>query len=433
MLWLKNNIVETSYNLALEKSNYERKEKCRKLLDFYHDEQLIYVYERLQKHFSDPDKFSLASLNIVKKIIDGLSAVYIEDAKRIISKDQTKFDQIQTKAKLGIKMKAANRLSKLLGTMLIKVVYRNGKIELDLITGDVADVVVGDSPEDLKSVTICYYPESGKRDEVSYTEWTDTTINFYDHDKNLKSYADNPYQILPFIPIWDSLPIADFWVEKGDSLISVQEAINEKLTDLMYILRLQGFSVPVTSGSNSEIGILDPGQALNLPEGASFTFEAPNSPISSHLSTIEFLIRNTAISYGLPASYLSSKPSERKSGLSRLIENKELAEKRADDIALFRSYESQTFEIIRLINNYHNPNNKISMDAEFKVDFAEPKNMNISEQAQSWAMLIDKNAMSAIDIIQKLNPDLSREEAEQVYLFNLEINNASNKDGKLEE
>lgn len=432
MLFQKNNIVQESYNLALEKSNYERKEKSRKLLDFYHDQQLAYTYDRLKQHFSDPDKFSLASLNIVRKIIDGLSSVYIEDAKRIVTKDQTKFDQIQNKAKLGIKMKTANRLSKLLGTVLLKVVYRNNKIELDIITPDIYDVTTGDSPEDLRSVTITYYPESGKRDEVSYTEWTPDTIYFFDYNKNLKSYADNPYGILPFVPIWDSLPISEFWVEKGDSLVSVQESINEKLTDLMYILRLQGFSVPVTSGSNSEIGILDPGQALNLPEGADFNFRAPNSPIKSHLDTIEFLIRNTAISYGLPASYLSSKPSERKSGLSRLIENKELAEKRSDDIALFRSYESQVFDCIRTVNNHHNPTNKISLDAEFKVDFAEPKNLNISEQAQSWTMLIDRNAMTAIDVIQKLNPDLSREEAEQVYLTNIKIN-SSIKDAKLEE
>ncbi|MDY0222989.1 MAG: hypothetical protein RBR67_17805 [Desulfobacterium sp.] len=423
MLWQKVNPVTQSYNLALEKSNYERKEKSKKLLDFYHDQQLAYVYDRLRKHFSDPDKFSLASLNIVRKIIDGLACVYLEDAKRIVTKDQPKFDQIQNKAKLGIKLKTANRLSKLLGTVLLKVVLRNGKIELDILTPDICDVTTGDSPEDLKSVTITYFPESGIRNELEYTEWTADTITYYDYNKRIKSIADNPYQTLPFVPVWDSLPISDFWVEKGDSLVSVQEAINEKITDLMYILRLQGFSVPVTKGSTAEIGILDPGQALNLPEGADFKFEAPGSPIKSHLDTIEFLIRNTAISYGLPASYLSSKPSERKSGLSRLIENKELAEKRQDDIALFRSYEGQVFDIIREINNYHNID-KISMDAEFKVDFAEPKNVNLAEQATSWTMLIDKNAMSAIDVIEKMNPDLTREQAQELYFFNIKINSS---------
>jgi len=86
MLWQKNNIVETSYNLALEKSEFERKEKARKLLDFYHDQQLVYVYERLQKHFSDPDKFSLASLNIVRKIIDGLHLFILMIQKELFLK-----------------------------------------------------------------------------------------------------------------------------------------------------------------------------------------------------------------------------------------------------------------------------------------------------------------------------------------------------------
>ena len=35
MLWTKNKVVQDSYNLALEKSNYERKQKALKLLDFY--------------------------------------------------------------------------------------------------------------------------------------------------------------------------------------------------------------------------------------------------------------------------------------------------------------------------------------------------------------------------------------------------------------
>lgn len=417
MLFTKNKIVEYNYNIALAKSDYERKEKALKLLDFYHDQQLPYLYDRLAKNFSDPDRFSLASINIVKKIIDGLSTVYISDAKRIVQgnkQDQELFDRVAYDASLGLKMKQANRFSKLLGTCLLKVVFRNGRIALDLITGDICDVETGASPEDLKSITITYYPESGKQQEVTYSKWTPERVYRLDYQKNVISSVANPYQILPFIPVWDSFPISDFWIEKGDSLLAVQEAVNEKLTDLIYILRLQGFSVPVSKGSNAEFKTLDPGTALNLPQDGDFSFEAPNSPIKATLDSIDYLIKTTAISYGLPASYLSNKPSERKSGVSRLIENKELSEKRLDDIELFRRYEQELFQVIKTVWNTHNQT-KFSDKCYLKIDFAEPQSFSISEQAQSWALLMDYGVYSPVDLIQKLNPDLSEEEARQKF------------------
>ena len=424
MLFTKNKTVEYSYNIAIAKADSERKEKALKLLDFYNDSQLPYLYDRLAKNFSDPDRFSLASINIVKKIIDGLSTVYIQDAKRVIQgnqQDQSLFEEIEYQSSLGLKMKQANRFSKLLGTVLLKVVFRNGKIALDLITGDIADVETGSSPEDLKSVTICYYPESGKQQEVEYSKWTPERVYRLDYQKNVISSVDNPYQILPFIAVWDSLPISEFWLERGDSLLAIQEAINEKLTDLLYILRLQGFSVPVSKGSNSEFSMLDPGTALNLPTDGDFSFEAPNSPIKATLDSIDYLIKTCAISYGLPASYLSNKPSERKSGVSRLIENKELSEKRLDDIELFRKYEQQAFQVIKTVFNKHN-NTKFSDKSFLKVDFAEPQSFSISEQAQSWALLMDYGVIDPVDLIQKLNPDLSEEEAQKKFENNKSAN-----------
>src|SRR6056297_1958038 len=97
MLFTKNKTVE--YSLALDKTMAEadRKSEALKRLDFYHGNQTPYVYDRLSKYFSDPDRFSLASLNIVKKIIDAKSAVYIRDAKRKASteKDNRLYKQIQ--------------------------------------------------------------------------------------------------------------------------------------------------------------------------------------------------------------------------------------------------------------------------------------------------------------------------------------------------
>ena len=420
MLFTSAQATKYTFDLAQRQAEVERKEDARKKLDFYYDEQLSYLYDRLAEHFSDPERFSLVSLNIVQKIIDGLSTVYIQPASRRVqgnSQDQNIFDRIAEQADLDIRMKQANRLSKLCGTVLIKPVFRQGQIALDLLTPDILDVETGSSPQDVQAVTIAYYPESGKQEELTYTRWTKDSIERLDYNKNLVSSQSNPYQTLPFVPIWSSLPVAEFWQTTGNSLIAAQEALNEKLTDLIYILRLQGFSVPSITGAGQEVGQLDPGSALNLPQDAEFDFKAPNSPIRETLDSIDYLVKTVAISYGLPASYLSNKPSERKSGISRLIENKELSEKRADDILLFSKYEKELFQKIKTIWNWHSQS-KISADSELEINFADPQQASISEQAQSWALLMDYSVLSPVDVIQKMNPSMTEEEAIQKFQQN---------------
>jgi hypothetical protein len=181
---------------------------------------------------------------------------------------------------------------------------------------------------------------------------------------------------------------------------------------------MQSFAVPVLKGG-SELSTFDPGQAINLPaeQHSDFSYAAPNAPIKATLDSIDYMIKSTAISYGLPPSYLSNKPSERKSGVSRLIENKELAEKRQDDIALFRKYETQVFNVIKTVWNYHNTN-KFSKDSSISIDFAEPQSLNASEQAENWKTLIELGILSPVDCILRLNPDLKREDAEQIYQRN---------------
>jgi hypothetical protein len=415
------------YTFALNQLQDEssRRMDAQKRIQLYEGNQIPYIEERLEEHFSDITKFSPTSLNVVKKIINAKSAVYIKDAKRTCSseKDTKLYKQIQEQSALGLRMRQANRLSKLTGVVLLKVVWRNGKIDLDVITPDICSVETGKSPRDLKSVTITHYPADERVSELTHVRWTPAKIERLDYNGNVKSQESNPYGFLPFVPVWSDLPIYDFWVEPGDSLVSTQLAINEKLTDLIYILRLQGFSLPVLKGTKNELIEFSPGQAISLPDSqyADFSFESPNSPIKAVVDSIDYLIRELAVTEGLPASYLSSKPSERKSGYALLVQNKELQEIRDNDIDLFKIYEKELFETIKAVWNYHNVSNRFG-DSTLKVNFFDPTQVQAEEKADFWSKMIEMGAMSPVDIIMRLDPDLSEEQAKQKFNQNKLVN-----------
>jgi hypothetical protein len=418
MKYMLNTVMQNTFDAVNDNANFERKQEARKKLDFYYDKQLDYLKEYLYDTFSDPSSYKIATLNITRKVIDGLSQVYAKPVRRRTSNstDQDLFDKIQAESAWSLKLKQANRLSKLLGFVLIRPVYRNGKINLDIITSDLVDAETGGSPEDIQAITIAYYPETS-RDELYFLRWTPETIQRLNYKGQVTSELDNPYQTIPFVPVWAEMPLDTFYVDSGDSLISVQEMINTKIFELSYTLSLQGFSVPYVVGAQNELGVLDPGHCLNLPKDSEFGFASPGNAVSSVLESLDYLIRTTCMAYGLPASYISSRPSERKSGTARQIENLELREKRNEDINLFGKYEKDLFEIVKVIQNTHG--NKKFGDSHLKVKFGDIQlAASPEDQATQWQQYLEMGLTNPIDILMEMDPDLTKEEAEQKYQQN---------------
>lgn len=256
---------------------------------------------------------------------------------------------------------------------------------------------------------------------MTYSLWSADSFQRLDWRGNVIESQDNPYKALPFVACWDSLPIDDFWVKGGGDLISAQDAVNEKLTDLMYIIRQQGFGVGyIKSGNHGPTGTApfdtvqtNPGSMVQLPSdpNAEIGFVSPEAPIQEVWETIQAIIQQTAIANGLSAHSLTAQPVS-ESGISKIVSNSELMEKRADDIDLWRRYEARLFELIKLVWNTHNPSKKFSDKTELSIDFAEIKQPSQEiEQSEKWQALIDAGQASPVDWAMARNPDFSREQA----------------------
>ena len=419
MLWdsIAKTEVDKIFREAVEKASTERKNDTSKRLSFYHDEQTSYIEEALALHYADTSQFTPTFFNVVKKITIQLSMVYLADARREVEgteRDKQIFAEMVESSSLNMKLKVASRYTRLLKTIMLRPVWRKGKMDLDVMSGDFLDILFGDTPEELEQVLITHYPQSGESSDITYSLWTNETFQRLDYNGNILESEPNPYNVIPMVPIWDNYPTnGSFWQSGGDDLISVQSAINERLTDLLVVLRQQGFGQGVAKGfpdgGKLQVG---PGVMVEIedPEG-DFYYAKTNAPISEILDSIDFMVKQLAVSNGLPASSLSVKPTQ-ESGLARISGNRELEELRRDQISLFNTYEKRLFDMFRIVWNVHNPIKKITSDAKLKVDFFDPKPvLSPDKEVEKWEKEIAMGTISRVDILQIKNPDLSREDA----------------------
>jgi hypothetical protein len=258
---------------------------------------------------------------------------------------------------------------------------------------------------------VTHYPATGKNSEIMYSLWTPDSVRTLDYRGACIQEEENPYQVLPFCPVWNQLPTDAFWTPGAEDLVAIQEAFNEKLTDLLYILRMQGFGVGYVKGMRGELSHVDPGTFFNLPTDGELGYAKTNAPVSETLAVLDFLLKQAAVSNGLPASSLTTDPTD-ESGIARIAGTRELEEMRRDDIELFRKYERNLFHLVRIVWNCHNPAQKISDKAELLIDFYDPKpSIDPDKQAAVWDALLSMGIISPVDIMLERNPDLSRDEA----------------------
>jgi hypothetical protein len=419
-------LVFSRLNLQADSAaNLKRKEEAAKRLDYFHDEQLGHLETRLNQLFSDPSAMVKVALNVVKKVVNNLAQVYRESPTRLLEgsdSDKELYTGIIESMALDVKLKLASRYAKLLKTILLRPVWRNERLDLDILTGNILDVETGESPEILLKVLVTDFGTSEKIEEVEYSLWTPESWQRLNYRGQTIEEAPNPYGVLPFLAVFDyPPPSSSFWLPGGDDLISLQEACNLKLTDLLYLLSTQSFGVGYIKGGQGGGSLkVDPGALCELPENGEIGFANPQARIEEVVGAIDKLIKWACVSHGLSAASMSTDPQEA-SGLSKLVDSRELSEMRSEDVALWLSYEKRLFQLTRVVWNAHNPTKRLSESATLKVDFADPRpETDPKTQAEAWEKLLGFGVISPVDIAMQQNPDLKTREDALAYLIQVQ-------------
>jgi len=449
-------------------SSKKRRKDMQKRLDYYKDKQLQYLNEILNNAFQKPDQLKLQKefYNVTSIVIDEISTIYSKEPIRKLvnanKSDEEIFEKIINESQFNLVMATANKYTKLCKNTLIRVVWRNERVEFDILTPNIYDVVKKiDNPTDIDALiyinTIDFNTEKqfNRNDKNTFNDpwanqqniyyyWSDNKFIVFQKSSTTNKYElkikeqventenINPYGVMPFVTLRDEYPTDEYFIEGGDNLINANEIINQKLTELNYLTKMQAFSQPCIKGDtkNTKL-IIDPSMIITIPaddetaKNNDFYFRSPEAKIKELDDNIVKKLMNLSIKYGIdPQKFTPS--AERSSSQSLQLQHAQQAEIVDRDKPFYRDAEKKIFELIKIVNNYHNEQ-KISDKAELFVDYVETEiPRTIEEEDQHNIIMHENGLISKKTWLMKENPDIKTEDDAQVVLDKIEKEKASN-------
>lgn len=387
-----------------------RKDECSRRLRYYCDEQSQETFRLIARRWSRPEDFRLFSINVVRAITNRRANTYrIQPRRTFTGVDQATMDALYRSANVDAVLKKASRYTKLCKSAMLQVGWNEaaGTPTLNVLTPNVLDVLYSD-PEHPDRVIVTHV--ATRAEDVTYSDWTAASfrsLNYRGTARRIEGNpaSVNPYGVLPFVPLFDRLPDDQFFLSGGNDLIEAQDAVNVALANLWRSVETQAHGQAWATGiSANEVLQFGPDRAIALPQGGQFGFASPNSPITSILSAIEFVLRQTAATHGVGSDVFDlSKVAE--SGSAKHAGRIDLKEERLDDIAQWRVAEARLFQVLKSVVNAHRPGT-IPDQATVATDFAELQDqLTEAEQLANTREKIELGLWSPADALMALNPD----------------------------
>ncbi len=396
--------------IRITSASRARKDKHAKRLRYYWDQSHDDAYALIARRFAKPETFRIFSVNMVRAICDKRASTYRQPPRRTFAGfDQAAGDALYRAMNADAVLKKASRYLEVCKTVMLQVGWDEATEQptLSVLTPNVLDVL-GSNPERPERVIVTY---AGDRPEdTTYADWTATSFKRLNHrgaHKPIDSNPNgtNPYGQLPFVSWHDRLPDDEFFIPGGDDLYAAQDALNVGLANLWRAVEHQAHGQAWASGiSVNEVLQFGPDRAVALPQGGQFGFAAPNAPITSILSALEFVLRETAATHGVGSDLFDlSKVAE--SGSAKHAGRLDLKEVRQDQVAQARAMESRLFATLKAVVNTHRPGT-IPDDATIGCDFAEQHDqLSEAELLENARSKVDLGAWSPVDVLIAINPD----------------------------
>jgi hypothetical protein len=402
--------ASTSIKDALKKLKADSIDRFFKQRDCALD---YYQYNNTGKYIRDyfggslQDEIPLYTSNLTKRIIKRISLVY-KDAP--VRQTDDKYDAVR--GRKDYEMKQFERLHNLLGTIAVRVYYKNGRLyRVPVLEYE----PIFDFNDSITPIAVMYpltHPVSSRssaKDEL-FAYWSESEhflVNGKGEKISVNEEDVNPYGILPFVFLQPDTMVDEHWNAGAFDITEANRQVDIAMTMLQHHIRSAGGQFVINGrvdSKNIEIGL---NKVVVLEDGNMSNISA-NTNITNIIDGIKFQMQNVAQNHHISFDFGVS---GNKSGVALKIENLELLESREDATEQFREIEKELYSLESRVVEVEAG---LSLSPDFSVDFAEVRFPDPAQEIAEWEFKFKHGLADPVDWLMQNDPDrfTTREEAQ---------------------
>jgi len=405
------------------------------LYDQDYDEIVKILYNfYLEKPFSADtlDRMPIHYDDIIEKVIQRKTAGLISKQPSIELVKETEAD---TKELFDLKtfleetnlfdvIQDALQKAEYYNTVILQPVYREDRIQIDVLTPDECIVKTAKDYLRIKEISVARTDENG---EIYASYWDKNSHYIIRTDGEAEAPEDNPnlinpYGLLPFV-VFRRRTGKDFWGEPNWGLYHEQLSYLMSKNDTLLGEYYQKF--PLLFGVNYELGnkvTFSPGEYVNV-NNVGNNIQSPPNIQTLNYGTDWANIRENAkarlqqfyINQGLPASSMSA-DKQSLSGDAKEMDEKELEESRDRKRASILKMIKELLNITRVVWNYHKQGEDLPENGyKFKIQLNDQNIMKSPADIKAEREM--QKAYGIADEIDFIMQDLELTEEEAIEHF----------------
>ena len=419
--------VVTKANLhtySVEEKN--RRELAIKNKDFYHGAQAKYITPLN----ADVD---IVYVNLTQPVVKKkTSLLYARPLKREFTGPSESISFLEdTYEKLNIdhQLKTADLLSELTGTSVFHVGLNDaGEIELLLFdASDFSVVSEGFDKNKIDAISLVSLQQELKgtakqpqvqqslKNQVWTNEWITTFAN------GVRTIQEpNELGFIPFAAFKGQDVNGQYLGHApANDIRSLNDIINNQLTNLGYMIKMQSATPVVIAGFENGVGVtIHPGRAISLPAGATATALQLNPKIEDTLAEIKYLEEKLYETSAIPKVSVVGDATAN-SGKELLIRWYPLIQSFKEKALRYQTYELDFANMILKVKG-------LAPVTAILIDWAEESLLPISTDTEDMEELFKWGITTPVDVLQRRDPTLDDTEAEAEVRTNVDFNKQLN-------
>jgi len=386
---------------------------------------------------------------LTRRIINDVSILFQNPAIVTIDKETLTEDlkDLLDNSMFNATMDKVNRMVNLTYKVGVMPVYRNGIVELDIITGD--KCFVYQDPSDPKRITDLFIhinslDQTPRSDydhrQDAYIRWNkdyQSIVYVEYHSGTILKESEpvpNPYGKIPVVWFTNDIGVSNFWPETANGVVDINKWLNINLSNLNVVWAYQSYSTLVLNGVDKKdlqniltgpqqlIALDYSDMAQSQPDAKYIT---PDAKVDSYMSYIAQAKIDAAKSVGLSgAAYRAEGSGGVESGYKLKLSNEGLLRKVRKEREYYRPSMKNLIRLMMDVYTINNKSREFPQDIKININFAEIK---YDEDPKTVAEVNDKKLeqgiTSPIRILMENDPDLTLEEAAELYMKLKEENN----------